>query len=228
MNEGEKTPHVFVALGKVMTDVPVIEKQRNAPDPNNRSAPTYPYRRIDDLYDELHGLLSKHGLVCNPITIDRYEDSFTSKSGGNMTRNVIKMEWEFISTIDGSSKKIGPVFGECNDSSDKGINKAYSAAMKVMLVQMFFIPTGDSQADTESNEPEAPGPNAKKPVEIKANSFRRDVEDFVTKQYAMGKLNDSIIGVISSKISTTKGFEDYTDEELAVFFGEIQKSIARS
>jgi len=150
----EKEPNVFQAINLVMRDLSAIGKdQLNA-------AQKYKFRGIDDVYNELHPLMAKHGLFNYPVVLSRNEEIYTNNNGTRMIRVVLQVEYVFCSK-DGSTLKIGPVHSEGNDTADKATNKALSAAHKYACIQLFMIPTKDSD-DADATHVEIPPTSVEK------------------------------------------------------------------
>ena len=141
-------PKVYEAIKNVMHDIGVtgISKGRK----NQQQG--YQFRGIDDVYNELNSLLSKHGLLMLP-RVDRSEQiERQTKSGGALFYTRLEMEFKLVSVEDGSSDIIRTV-GEAMDSADKSSNKAQSAAYKYAAMMVFCIPTeGDNDADALTHE----------------------------------------------------------------------------
>jgi hypothetical protein len=70
-----------------------------------------------------------------------------TRSGGISIYTIIKVEYDFVSGVDGSFITAGPLMGEAMDSGDKGCNKCEAVAHKYALFQTFCIPTEESAAD---------------------------------------------------------------------------------
>ena len=106
----------------------------------------YAFRGIDDVYNAISPLLAEHNLVILPRCLERIES--TRQSGPKtLYFVVVKMEYDFISSVDGS-KHVACVYGEAMDSGDKATNKAMSIAYKYACFQTFAIPTeGDNDPD---------------------------------------------------------------------------------
>lgn len=142
------TPHVFTAICAVMTDIGhagIAKGRKNAQQ-------GYNFRGIDDVYNELNGLLSKHKLVMTPRILSRDVVERQSAKGGALFYVTVEAEFEFISAEDGS-KHVVRTFGEAMDSADKATNKAMSAAYKYAAMMVFCIPTeGDNDADAVTHE----------------------------------------------------------------------------
>lgn len=111
----------------------------------------YAFRGIDDVYNALAPMLSKHGLVILPRCLSREITERTSAKGGSLFDVVVEAEFDFISSHDGSKHTV-KTYGEAMDSADKATNKAMSAAYKYAAFQSFCIPTeGDNDADATTH-----------------------------------------------------------------------------
>jgi len=112
----------------------------------------YAFRGIDDIYNYLAPLLSRHGLVILPRVVSHECVERTSNKGGALFSVVVKVEFDFVSCEDGSSHCV-TTYGEAMDSGDKATNKAMSAALKYCCLQAFMVPTeGDNDADATTHE----------------------------------------------------------------------------
>lgn len=152
------TPHVYTAICGVMTDIGVtgISKDRR----NQQQG--YQFRGIDDVYNELNHLLSKHKLIMTPRILSRSVTERQTQKGGVLFYVTVEAEFDFVSAVDGSSH-IVRTYGEAMDSADKATNKAMAAAYKYAAMMVFCIPTeGDNDADATTHEV-APEPTASLP-----------------------------------------------------------------
>jgi len=112
----------------------------------------YNFRGIDDMYNALAPLLSRHGLCVLPRTLSRECVERQSAKGGALFYITVEMEFDFVSAEDGSKHTV-KMYGEAMDSGDKATNKAMSAAYKYACMQAFSIPTeGDNDADATTHE----------------------------------------------------------------------------
>lgn len=142
------TPHVYTAICGVMTDIGVtgISKDRR----NQQQG--YQFRGIDDVYNELNHLLSKHKLIMTPRILSRSVTERQTQKGGVLFNVTVEAEFDFVSAVDGSSH-IVRTYGEAMDSADKATNKAMAAAYKYAAMMVFCIPTeGDNDADATTHE----------------------------------------------------------------------------
>lgn len=139
-------PAVYTAIFNVMNELDAISKGRR----NQQQG--YAFRGIEDIYNSLHPLCAKHGLVTFPRVISREEQIYENKNGTRMIRVVLAIEYSFVGR-DGSVHTCGPIYSEAMDSSDKASNKALSVAHKYAMIQTFMIPTEDLD-DSDKETPE--------------------------------------------------------------------------
>ena len=139
---------VYQLIAAVMGDV---AREGIAKDRNNAQQ-GYKFRGIDDVYNALSPILSRHGLLILPRVLERHETERQTKSGGAMFNVTVDVEFTLVSAEDGSTHVIR-TFGEAQDSADKATNKAMSAAFKYAAMQTFCIPTeGDNDADASTHQ----------------------------------------------------------------------------
>jgi hypothetical protein len=142
------TPKVYEAICAVMEEIghSGISKGRK----NQQQG--YNFRGIDDVYNELNSLLSKHKVIMTPRILTRDVAERTTQKGGVLFYVTVEAEFDFISAEDGSKHTVR-TFGEAMDSADKATNKAMSAAYKYAAMMVFCIPTeGDNDADAVTHE----------------------------------------------------------------------------
>lgn len=141
-------PEVYAAIRDVMADIGQtgITKSRK----NQQQG--YNFRGIDDVYNELNSLLSKHSLVIVPRILTRDVAERQTQKGGALFYVTVEAEFDLISAKDGSKHTVRTL-GEAMDSGDKATNKAMSAAYKYAAMMLFCIPTeGDNDADSTTHE----------------------------------------------------------------------------
>ncbi len=113
------------------------------------AAQGYNFRGIDQVMDALHKPLVDAGIVFLPsYALIGVEDRPT-QSGGVM--QYARVEGCFTFT-DGTDHVLVTTIGQGNDTSDKAVNKAMSAALKYALLQTFMVPIGDDDGDSVSIE----------------------------------------------------------------------------
>lgn len=145
MVEMETTGKIYPAMIAMMREIKGIGK-----DSVNKQQ-GFKFRGIDTVYNELHGLLAKHGVVTLPEVLEERSEEKQTKTGGTLIYRIFKMRYHFVAD-DGSSCAV-TVMGEGMDSGDKASGKSMSQAHKYALLQSFLIPTDDiADPDRESYE----------------------------------------------------------------------------
>ena len=139
---------VYAAIAAAMSD---LAKEGIAKDRNNQQQ-GYKFRGIDDVYNALSPVLSRHNLCMLPRILTREVTERQTQKGNALFYVVVEAEFDLICSEDGSKHTIR-TFGEAMDSADKATNKAMSAAYKYAAMQAFAIPTeGDNDADSTTHE----------------------------------------------------------------------------
>jgi len=136
---------IFKQIAAVMSEIEAISKNRQ----NEQQG--FKFRGIDDVYNELHPILSKHKIFTVPTVLNRaYKDRITAR-GGVMNERILTIQYRFYAE-DGSYLDC-VVDGEAADSGDKATSKAMAIAHKYALLQVFCIPTIDDK-DPDQKTPE--------------------------------------------------------------------------
>lgn len=136
---------VYEAISKVAKDM--AEKGISKDRKNMQQG--FQFRGIDQVYNALAPMLAKHGLVILPRITDRNVTERTTQKGGVLFYVVVKAEFDFVATEDGSKHTV-VTYGEAMDSGDKATNKAMSIAYKYAAFQAFCIPTEETAVDADS------------------------------------------------------------------------------
>ena len=161
------TAKVYHAIAAVMAEIGTsgISKDRR----NQQQG--YNFRGIDEVYNALSPILSKHKLCILPRILTRSVTERTTQKGGVLFYVTVEAEFDLVCAEDGSTHTVR-TFGEAMDSADKATNKAMSAAYKYAAMQAFCIPTeGDNDADAHTHEiapNAAPAPSQAAPVDTEA------------------------------------------------------------
>lgn len=136
---------IYSLIPKIMADVGAIGKG------GYNDYDKYSFRSIDDVYNHLQPALAKNGVFFVPEILESSEFNSVSKNGTPQLRVKQKIKYTFFA--DDGSNFSTIVEGEAIDRSDKATNKAMTAALKYMLIQVFCIAVKDiDDADAESNE----------------------------------------------------------------------------
>lgn len=137
---------VYKAIERVMADLSKIGIAKS----KTNTTQNFKYRSVDDVMNELSALLPKHGLLILPRVTKYQCVERVSGSGKPLFYTVLDVEYDFISTEDGSKHTVGPMIGEAMDSGDKSANKAMAIAYKYVCFQAFCIPT-EATADPDAD-----------------------------------------------------------------------------
>lgn len=136
---------VYAAISAVARDMSEVGISK---DRENRQQ-GFSFRGIDQVYNALAPMLAKHGLVILPRITERTVTERVTQKGGVLFYVVVKAEFDFVATEDGSMHTI-VTYGEAMDSGDKATNKAMSIAYKYAAFQTFCIPTEQTAIDADA------------------------------------------------------------------------------
>lgn len=151
MNEHAAEPRreVYTAIRHVMEDMAKAGVGKN----KKNTQQNFEYRGVDDVMDALAPSLAKHGLIIVPHVRERMVTERESRGGGKLFHTVLRIDYDLIAAADGSTKEVGPIYGEAMDSGDKATNKCMAIAFKYLCVQTFCIPiTGADDPDSQTHE----------------------------------------------------------------------------
>ena len=176
----EVTMNVYNLIAKVSHD---LCQQGIAKDRRNTQQ-GYGFRGIDDVYNALAPIISRHGLVILPRVISREVSERMGKTGSSLFYVVVEVEFDFVSSHDGTKHTV-KTFGEAMDSGDKATNKAMSAAYKYAAFQAFCIPTeGDNDADATTHEVKAHTPEFTDALMLIAGATKETLKDVYEAIYS--------------------------------------------
>ncbi|MCK6946316.1 ERF family protein [Enterobacter bugandensis] len=140
--EQKKVYAAISAVAKEMASTGISKDRRNQQQGFN-------FRGIDQVYNALAPALVSHGLVILPRLTERICTERINKNGTALFYVVVKAEFDFVSTEDGSIHTV-TTYGEAMDSGDKATNKAMSIAYKYAAFQAFCIPTEETAIDADA------------------------------------------------------------------------------
>ena len=128
---------IYKALTGIIGDVNAIGKN------SKNQQQGFMFRGIDDVMNELHDLFGTYKVVIVPEVVDYNVSEKTTAKGTIMyvTRSTIKFHF----VAEDGSEVVTTNVGEAMDSADKGMNKTMSCALKYALMQMFLIPTKETE-----------------------------------------------------------------------------------
>ena len=152
-------PHVYAAINDTLR---LLSAEGISKDQTNKFD-NYKFRGIDDVYNALSRHLAKSGLNILPNVRSKEIEQRETQKGGVQFHCVVGVEYTLSSMVDGSAVSTF-VYGEAMDRGDKAINKAMSAAYKLLAFQVFCIPIEGQDSEQESPELAAPKKAASKPA----------------------------------------------------------------
>lgn len=145
-------PHVLIAMNAVMAEIGItgIGKGRRNKDQG------FDFRGIDDVYNELNGIMAKHKLLMIPVAMKPEFSDAVAKSGAILHFSRVTVTFQMLSAVDGTNQMVQTI-GEGMDSSDKSVTKAQSSAIKYAALMVFMIPTmpaapSDNDADETTHQ----------------------------------------------------------------------------
>ncbi|MGM8711104.1 ERF family protein [Enterobacter hormaechei subsp. steigerwaltii] len=139
---GKKVYAAISAVAKEMASTGISKDRVN-------KVQGFNFRGIDQVYNALAPALVTHGLVILPRLTERTCTERINKHGTALFYVVVKAEFDFVSTEDGSTHTV-TTYGEAMDSGDKATNKAMSIAYKYAAFQAFCIPTEETAIDADA------------------------------------------------------------------------------
>lgn len=149
-------PLIWAALANAKRDIKAVGKDRLY----NAAGTRYNFRGVDDVVNAVSPALARWGITLGVGVEWLKRDKFQTKNGGDSWHVTARVEYRFIA-LDGSTHTV-LVEAEANDTADKGTGKVMSVAYRIMLLQVFSIPTDDLDPDEQRIElgvsgAEAPG-----------------------------------------------------------------------
>jgi hypothetical protein len=156
---------IYGAIIDAMGQITAIGKDRK------NQTQGFQYRGIDDVMNEMHGIMAKCGIFVVPTVLEEQRTIGSTSRGGNMFYTRLKIKFTFFAK-DGSSVE-AVVIGEAMDTGDKASNKALSIGLKYAMLQVFCIPT------EEDKDPDAVSPTFIPPAEKSDN--RKKLADIVSR-----------------------------------------------
>ncbi|GAU67660.1 Ku protein [Streptomyces sp. NBRC 110611] len=153
-------PRVFTVINAVMRDtVPVGKDQVNAQQ-------RYKFRGIDDLMSAVAGPMRMHGLFILPEVAEQSAE----RRGEKMTTVRLTMRYYLYGPA--GDALVATVPGEAADFADKATNKAMSASMKYLLLQVLMIPV-DARSIDDGDRDHPAEPTEQQRAERAAQQRRR-------------------------------------------------------
>lgn len=147
MTEQPTVPTVSELVGQLSREVTAVGKHGTAPQQQGG----YSYQGIEDIVDMVHKLVRKHGLTIYSELTAHDVDSW-SANGKRVESHTVNVKYAWLGPA-GDRLEIGVFAGMAWDyNGDKGLNKALTAARKVMLRDHLMLSTSED-IDSESQKP---------------------------------------------------------------------------
>ena len=218
---------IYQSMINVMQKITAVEKS------DTNKAQGFKFRSIDSMLNYLHPIMAAEGIFIIPEILDQKREEKNTKSGTIMNYTILKVRYRFCA-VDGSFVDV-TVPGEACDSSDKGSNKAMSAALKYALIQCFMVPTEeDKDSDAQSHELL---PREEPPMPETENAGSQEPQDEMTEAQS------NCIAAISLKLWDKKSawanaqklmidlvgkgkLNDLTKSEASIVIGKLKKAEA--
>jgi hypothetical protein len=137
-------------LAEIMNEVESVPKR------GRNDFHKYDYATEADIAGAIRGGLARRSIMLLPSVTAWKDETRTSGERNDKSKTITTVDMVF-SFIDGDTKERLdlPWVGRGEDSSDKGIYKALTGALKFFLMKAFLIPTGDDpEHDSKSDRQE--------------------------------------------------------------------------
>lgn len=143
-----KDGEITTAMVAAMRSIEAIAKSDQNKDQG------FNFRGVDATINAVGPKLREHGIFLLPIAGEPVIDQYQTKRGTLMNHVLLPVTFRFVAA-DGSYVEARTV-GEASDAGDKVVSKAHSVALRIVLLEVFAIPTDDLDPDAESHERAAP------------------------------------------------------------------------
>lgn len=111
----------------------------------------YKYATESDITDGLRELLKENGLAFLPPSVISWERDETADNPKTGPRTRVQVQFA-IGCCDTGEVFTAMLWGEGQDTSDKGFYKAYTGAVKYFLMKTFLIATGDDPEQRDEQQ----------------------------------------------------------------------------
>lgn len=195
----------------------VMGAMKNVPKNGKHPSQGYSFATEGDITEQVRGELASRG-VALLVSITGAESSRVAetKNGTPIFRTICTFEFRLI---DGETGEVATCtwMNEAMDSSDKGFNKAATAALKYWLIKTFMIPTGLPDAhematgvqDRPKRNPYSATPATQKVTEPKSKATHVAIKkDNDSSPYLIVRNGDTPLATANSrKVFTEAGYD---------------------
>jgi ERF superfamily len=148
MSPAAERPSLHAKLLNIAKQIDYLEKRgRNE---NNK----YDYVQSVDVLGKLRRLLFDAGILVVPAAHKPEHLQFSSRSGSPSFLTSVELVYRFVDTETSESIAVPWVGCGVDTGGDKGIYKAFTGALKYMLLSTFLVPTSNDPERDELTEPE--------------------------------------------------------------------------
>lgn len=142
-------PPIQTKLIEIMREVRAITKDKT------NSHQNYTFRGIESVLSAFGPVFRQHEVFLTSRVLDIKNDQLAARQP--MNHFLVTVEYT-AHTRGGDSLVLGTTVGEAWDSSDKGLAKAMSVALRTLLIQCFVVPVDDPdlEVDYQSEQLAAP------------------------------------------------------------------------
>lgn len=186
MTEPIQHEDVVSALAAVklrLGGIPKLTPQQRGKGGDERGV-SYAYRSIDQIASEAQPLFGEYGIVLTP-NVKSYEVE-TVEVGNRPWRHITMMVEYNVYGPNGSRLDPFVVIGEGRDNSDKGMNKAQTAAYKNALLRILDI--GDPQDDPDHERHET---DAKRAIDWSALGWNSEADHEALKTAVTARIKQA-------------------------------------
>lgn len=132
-----------------------LEQVRAVPKGDVNQGEGFKYRSIDAVMNAVHGALAAHGLAIIPEAAAQTRTEVQSRRGAAGAHLVMEVTFRVIHASGESFT--AQVTGEATDYQGRCTSKAYTMALKTLLLQALCIPLVGEDPDGEQVDEVAPG-----------------------------------------------------------------------
>ena len=209
-----EAPLIYQTITKVMSQIGAIGKDRK------NTMQNFQYRGIDDVMNELHGIMAKEGLFVVPAVLEENRSTGKTKNGGDLFFTRLKISFKFYAQDGSNIESI--VIGEAMDSGDKASNKALSIGLKYALLQVFCIPTEEEKDPDATSYETRPETFKKEKAQLKGGDATPEERDALKRLFE-SKYEDGTS--VFNKSDITKYTSMRTEKTATEVIAEIKKEL---
>ena len=154
--------NIFQRINAVMAETSYVKKDSTVGWGNN----TYSAVSHDAVAGMLHPLLVKHGIVIYPSLKSSESIPGVTQKGGEKIRYEATYSVDFVNVDAPEDRLVLEIESHADDNGDKAPGKAVSYAVKMAMLKVFALESGDDD-ESRYGSPEDPTP-VKKPRKAKS------------------------------------------------------------